>query len=141
MQSKTTKSGFSLVEIVAVVVLLAILAAGSIAGLRVQRDNANLRQVTQALSAIDQGKQNWRLFHPSDAWPSDEPGRWLLVQGALNTSATGTPYPPGGTYAGYNSYSKVMSSNYYILIGDEGSPSSAIYYDGTATTAVVRPLN
>ena len=141
MHVRLTKAGFSLVEIVAVVVLLAILAAGSIAGLRVQRDNANLRQVTQALSAIDQAKQNWRLFHNSDTWPSDEPSRWLLVQGSLNSTATGFVCALSG-YSTYNSYDRVTPNNYYFQIGDEGSPSSAIYWTGSGPAVVVtRPLN
>jgi len=128
---------FTLVEILGVLVILIVLTTGAIVGLKRQRENAHLDKLLLCLSAVDQAKQSWVLFHPGDAWPTDEPSRWSAISKYLNSSA----FPISPTSSGYNSYNGFFpSTNFQVQIGEASAPSQAVYSENGSSVAVNRPL-
>ena len=56
-------AGFTLVELVAVVALLAILGTGALLGLKHHRESANFRKVVRDLNAIDLATSSTKLAY------------------------------------------------------------------------------
>ena len=127
------RAGFTLVELVAVVALLAILGTGALLGLKHHRESANFRKVVRDLNAIDLAKQTWQTFHPDDSWPTNETERWGLITNYLGTTATGTEAPIGSGYLYYEGYTP---QGFSYQIGGLTNPSAGLY----GNQAVKRPL-
>jgi len=125
--------GFTLVELVAVVALLAILGTGALLGLKHHRESANFRKVVRDLNAIDLAKQTWQTFHPADSWPTNETERWGHITNYLGTTATGTEAPIGSGYLYYEGYTP---QGFSYQIGGLTNPSAGLY----GNQAVKRPL-
>ncbi len=98
MRQIRLQRGFTLVEIIVVVALLAILGTGALVGLKRQRDNAAFRKTVQNLNALDLAKATWQKFHPDAIWPANELDRWSAIAGYLNLSDPATETPPGSGY-------------------------------------------
>jgi type II secretory pathway pseudopilin PulG len=135
MPKANSRSAFTLVEMVGIVALLAILTAGAVVGLKHQRENTELGKVLQCLSAVDQAKQTWLLFHPHDTWPTIEASRWAAIRGYLNSKALimGT-----ASLDSYNSYDSFLPTpNYKLWIKDVNEPCRGQSVEGVT---IVRPL-
>ena len=127
------RAGFTLVELVAVVALLAILGTGALLGLKHHRASANFRKVVRDLNAIDLAKQTWQTFHPTDSWPANETGRWGCITNYPGTTATGTEAPIG---SGFFSYGGYTPEGFSYQIGGLTNPSAGLH----GSQAVKRPL-
>jgi prepilin-type N-terminal cleavage/methylation domain-containing protein len=127
------RAGFTLVELVAVVTLLAILGTGALLGLKHHRESANFRKVVRDLNAIDLAKQTWQTFHPTASWPGNETDRWGYITNYLGTTATGTEAPIGSGYFSYEGYSP---EGFSYQIGGLTNPSTGLQ----GSQAVKRPL-
>jgi len=138
MKTQNGQQGFTLVEMIGVVALLAILTAGAIVGLMQQRNNANMGKLLQCLSANDQAKQSWQMFNPGAAFPPDEPSRWAAITVYLNTTAT--QLSPVNTN-GFNAYSGfIPSQQYQVEINGVNQPCQAQAAAGGSVTPIIRPL-
>ncbi len=126
--------GFTLVEIIAVVALLAILGTGALVGLKQARDNTAFRKAVQDLNAIDLAKQTWQRFHPNDTWPTNEPDRWNAVAGQLNLTGSAVETPAG---SGYYYWDRFTPAGYAFHIGSLADPAAG-QCNGTQIT---RPLD
>ena len=126
-------TGFTLVELVAVVAILAILGTGALLGLRHHRDSANFRKVVRDLNAIDLAKQTWQAFHPSESWPTNELDRWRCVTNYLGSVALGAESPVG---SGYFSCEGFAPEGFSYQIGEFTSPAAALH----GSQPVKRPL-
>lgn len=98
MRQIRLQRGFTLVEIIVVVALLAILGTGALVGLKRERDNAAFRKTVQNLNALDLAKATWQKFHPDAIWPANELDRWSAIGSYLNLSGTATETPAGSGY-------------------------------------------
>lgn len=92
------QSGFTLVELIVVVALMALLGTGAVMGLKRSRDNAAFRKSAQNLNAIDLAKQTWQRFHPDDIWPATEAERWAAVAEGLKLSGSAIESPAGSGF-------------------------------------------
>lgn len=128
------QDGFTLVEIIAVVALLAILGTAALVGLKQSRDNTAFRKAVQDLNAIDLAKQTWQRFHPNDTWPTYEPDRWIAVAGNLNLTGSAVETPAG---SGYYYWDGFTPAGYAFHIGSLAEPASG-QCNGTQIT---RPLD
>jgi type II secretory pathway pseudopilin PulG len=77
--------GYSMVEVVAVLILLFILVAAGIWSFGNSRSVELFGKISQDLARIDSAKSSWRTDHPEDAFPSDEPGRFATLQPYLKS--------------------------------------------------------
>jgi prepilin-type N-terminal cleavage/methylation domain-containing protein len=127
------RAGFTLVELVAVVALLAILGTGALLGLKHHREGANFRKVVRDLNAIDLAKQTWQTFHPADSWPTNEQGRWGCITNYLGTTGSGIEAPIGSGFFFYEGYSP---QGFSYQIGGLTDPATGLY----GSQAVKRPL-
>ena len=138
MKTQNGQQGFTLVEMIGVVALLAILTAGAIVGLMQQRNNANMGKLLQCLCGIDQAKQSWQMFNPGAAFPPDEPSRWAAITVYLNTTAT--QLSPVNTNA-FNAYSGfIPGQQYQVEINGVNQPCQAQAVAGGSVTPIIRPL-
>jgi len=126
-------AGFTLVELVAVVALLAILGTGALLGLKPQRESVNFRKVVRDLNAIDLAKQTWQTFHPDEAWPTTEVERWRCVTNYLGAIPLGAESPAG---SGYFSFEGFAPEGFSYQVGELTSPASALH----GNQPVKRPL-
>jgi len=69
-----TKKGFTLVELLIVVVILGILAAVAIPRFLTTRDESQLRTCQSQLAAINGAIDEWQFMHPADPVPADLAG-------------------------------------------------------------------
>lgn len=126
-----SRSGFSLLEIVIVVVLLAILGTGALVGLKHQQESASYRKVIRDLNGIDLAKQTWQGLHPGVSWPGDEPSRWVAISNLLQHAGVGTL-----SSGEYYTYPGFTPEGFCYRIGGMTEPSSAMQ----GSTVVTRPL-
>src|SRR5208337_3769385 len=83
-----TNQGYSLVEVVAVLILLFILMAAGIWSFGNSRNLELFGKISQDLARIDSAKSSWRTDHPEDAFPSDEPDRFTVLQPYFKSGLT-----------------------------------------------------
>jgi len=134
MRRLCIQDGFTLVEIIAVVALLAILGTGALVGLKQSRDNTAFRKAVQDLNAIDLAKRTWQRFHPNDTWPTNEPDRWNAVAGNLSLRGGAVETPAG---SGYYYWDGFTPSGCAFHIGSLAEPAAG-QWNGTQIT---RPLD
>jgi type II secretory pathway pseudopilin PulG len=126
-----------MIELVAVVAILSLLTMGAVLGLKRQRENTDFNKTLQCLSAVDQAKQTWVMFHPNDTWPTDEPGRWSAVSYYLKSTASIV----NASTNGFNVYNGFLPSEKFLMqIDDAMVPSSAEFVGDTGTVPLVRPV-
>ena len=101
--------GFTMVELIAVVSLLAILGTGAMIGLRKARENVEFQQVIRDLNAIDMAKKNWGIAHHASVWPTAETERLELVNTVLQKNVQ----PP--------------NTNYTYIVGGWGERAAGSY--------------
>lgn len=122
MQTK----GYSLVEMLGVLILLSLLMGIGIWSFGNNKDSATFGQISSDLNRLSSAKTLWRTEHPRDAFPLDEPSRFTVLQpyikaGMLQVTNLTSWAPPGVTY----------------YINPELAPSTALntvlgkYYDST----------
>ena len=83
--------GYSLVEIIGVVILLVILMGVGIWSIGNNKDKATFGKITQDLARITSAKVSWRTDHPQDAYPTDEPTRFTVLQPYLKAGLLSVP--------------------------------------------------
>lgn len=126
-----------MIELVAVVAILSLLTMGAVLGLKRQRENTDFNKTLQCLSAVDQAKQTWVMFHPGAPWPTDEPGRWSAVSYYLKSTASIV----NSSTNGFNVYNGFLPSEKFLMqIDDAMVPSSAEFVGDTGTVPIVRPV-
>jgi type II secretory pathway pseudopilin PulG len=95
--------GYSLIEVVGVLVLLIILMGIGIWSFGNNADAAKFGQISSDLKRISSGKTLWRTEHPTDAFPGDDADRFVVLQpylkaGLLQVTSLTTWAPSGVTY-------------------------------------------
>jgi len=85
------QSGFSLVEVVAVMALLLLIMGLGLWGLGGSRDRQLLGKVTLDLARIDSAKAAWRADHPQMAFPADEATRFQSLRPYLQVGLQDVP--------------------------------------------------
>jgi len=85
------QSGFSLVEVVAVMALLLLIMGLGLWGLGGSRDRQLLSKVTLDLARIDSAKAAWRADHPQAAFPVDEASRFQSLRPYLQVGLQDVP--------------------------------------------------
>jgi len=98
-----SRRGYSLVEVVSVLILLFILVAAGIWSFGNSRNVELFGKISQDLARIDSAKASWRTDHPEDAFPSDEPTRFTVLQpylksGLLQVEILANWQPPNVNY-------------------------------------------
>ena len=86
-----SQSGFSLVEVVAVMALLLLIMGLGLWGVGGSRDRQLLGKVTLDLARIDSAKAAWRTDHPQMAFPADEAARFQSLQPYLQVGLQDIP--------------------------------------------------
>ena len=127
-----------MIELIAVVSILSILTMGAVLGLKRQKENSDFNKTLECLAAVDQAKQTWVTFHPGQAWPIDEMGRWSAVSFYLKSTASITTSATDS----YNTYNGFLPNQKFTMwIRDALVPSQAQYSSDSGVVNVVRPVN
>lgn len=121
--SRTRRSGFTLVEILIVVIILGILAAIVIPQFTEASNDARVSSLTSDLQTVRSQLELYRVQH-LDSYPADD---------AFATAMTGTTDINGGEGADFGPYLHRVPTNPFtntntVGAGDYGS--SAWYYSG-----------
>ena len=80
-----TRTGFSLLEVVSVLVLLSLIVGISLFGLQDTQERQIRQKVHLDLSRIDSAKASWRIDHPRAEFPANEPDRFTQLQPYLKS--------------------------------------------------------
>jgi len=85
------QSGFSLVEVVAVMALLLLIMGVGLWGMGGSRERQLRGKVTLDLARIDSAKAAWRADHPQALFPADENSRFQCLQPYLKVGFQDVP--------------------------------------------------
>ena len=85
------QSGFSLVEVVAVMALLLLIMGVGLWGMGGSRERQVRGKVTLDLARIDSAKAAWRADHPQALFPADEDSRFQCLQPYLKVGFQDVP--------------------------------------------------
>lgn len=94
LQLRTISSGFTLIEVMVVVVILGVLAALVVPKIMSRPDEARVAAAQQDIASLTQALKLYRL--DNRRYPSTEQGL-----GALTSKPTGTPVPENWKAGGY----------------------------------------
>ena len=116
MKRKSVRGGFSLIEMVIVVVLIAVLLAIAIPHFMRARESSRSKACTQNLRSFEMAKQQWAIASkaPSSATPTASE---LVTEYIKGTEDTLPLCPSGGTYS-LNDLPTIPSCS----VGNNGTP-------------------